>query len=174
VSLDDVVGGHFNPNHFAILADFQAWNGDSRERLLDAAIGGDCRAAAELSRGLHGGDLLLSFLLGKLRIAIFVGHFAQLLLQQRHLLLRGLPRLLGLGQLPVQVGVVQVELGHAAVQILHLRGQRLGLLLHRAAGRRRSGTSRRLKGPVLASSREQSQRAHSYDRRPPGRSQAST
>ena len=63
--------------------------------------------------------------------------------------LRRLPLLLGLGQLAVQVGVVQIELTHAAVQVLHLRRERWRLLLLKDVGRiglfaggRRSCTSR--------------------------------
>ena len=77
---------------------------------------------------------------------------AELPLQERNLLLRGLPLLLPLlihlGQLAMQVRVVQIKLADTPVEVLHLRSQRLRLLLKnvRRVGLRR----RRLERPLFA------------------------
>ena len=95
------------------------------------------------------GDLLLRFLLGELGPFVSFAELAQFLLQELDLLERRLPHLLGLSHLPMQIGVVLVELGDAAIQLLHLRGERLRLLLERVL-RRRHLARRGLKGSPFA------------------------
>ena len=147
---EQFVGGNFNADQLAVLADFQARNADRGERLLDAAVGRDRRPAAKAGRGFEGVHLLLGILLGELRILVALGDAAEFLLEQGNLLLGG-GFLLGLlSQLTMQIGVVEIELGHAAIEVLHLRGQGLRLLRQGGIARGRGRIGRRLERTVLA------------------------
>jgi len=117
---EELVGGDLDANDFAILADVEAGDRNGGERLANAVVGGDRRAAAGPRGCLNRVNLLVDLLLGNLRFLETVRHVAELPLEQGDLLLRGLAGLLGLCELAVQVGVVDVELANAAVQILNL------------------------------------------------------